>query len=238
GLFVWIESQTAQPLLPLRVLRDRTRAGAFLIQAIVGVLLIGATLFFAFQLQVVLGFSPLLAGVGNLAMTGAHLLIAPLAAQVFRRFGARAVMTSGPLIAAIGLFLMSRLTPEGTYWTDMFPGLVFAGTGMAFLFVAIQNVALTGVDEHDAGAASAGLNSAMQIGGSIGLAVMTSAFVTLGGRHAVSEQVALSGYSAVYLIAAAALLLAALLAATMIRPSNRPAGMMTTHSAETANAAE
>lgn len=217
GLFVWIESRVRQPLLPLRVVRNRTRAGAFLIQAIVGAVYIGTTVFIAFHLQTVLGLGPLLAGVGNLAMTGATLLLAPVAAQMFGKFGPRLVMTIGPLVAAVGMFLMSRLTADGNYWSDVFPGLILVGIGMAFLFVPIQNVALTGVNAHDAGAASAVVNSAMQIGGSIGLAVMTSIFVTVGGGHAAQGTADIGGYSAVYLTTMIALVLAAVLAATMIR---------------------
>ncbi|HEY0239565.1 MAG TPA: MFS transporter [Friedmanniella sp.] len=219
--FVRIESTVAQPLLPLRVVLDRTRAGAFLVQAVVGTVYIGTTLYQAFHLQIVLGLSPLRAGTGALAMTVATMATAPVAARAFQRFGGRVVMTIGPLVAAAGMLLLARLTPEGTYWGEVLPGMVLVGIGLAFVVIPVQNVALTGIARHDAGAASALVNSAMQVGGSIALAVFTTIFVRAAADGAsgapAGAPAALEGYAAVYRASAVLLVVAGLAALLLIR---------------------
>lgn len=103
GLFVLIEAKTPYPLLPLRVLQDRTRVGAFIVQAVVGSVYIGATMFQAFHLQALLKFSPLVAGFASLPLAISTMVVAPLATRLFQRFGGRYVMASGLLISAVGM---------------------------------------------------------------------------------------------------------------------------------------
>jgi EmrB/QacA subfamily drug resistance transporter len=218
ALFVWIESRVARPLLPLHVIRDRVRGGAVLVQAFIGAVYIGMTLYLAFHLQIVLGLSPLLAGLASLGMTLATMVTAPVAAKLFPRFGARALMTAGPLIAAAGMLYLTRITPEGGYWTQVLPGLVTAGIGIAFVIVPLQNVALTGVAPQDAGAASAVVNSAMQVGGCIALSVFTTLYIaTVENSDGPPLRALTDGYSTVFLATAVVLLLAALVAVTMLR---------------------
>ncbi|WP_199440946.1 MFS transporter [Umezawaea beigongshangensis] len=223
ALFVLVESRVAQPLLPLRVVRDRVRAGAFLIQAIIGAVFIGMTLYLAFHLQIVLHLSPLLAGLAALGMTLATTATAPVAARLFPKLGARVLMTTGPLIAAAGMLHLTRITPEGGYWTQVLPGLVAAGIGIAFVLVPLQNVALSGIAPHDAGAASALVNSAMQIGGCIALSVFTTLYIaTVENSDGPPLRALTDGYAAVFLATAVVLLLAALVAATMLRGHRAP----------------
>ncbi|MET7498705.1 MFS transporter [Streptomyces microflavus] len=222
AVFVRIEARVAQqPLLPLRIVRDRARAGAFLIQAAIGAVYIGMTLYLMFHLQIVLGLSPLMAGLASLAMTFATMITAPVAARLLPTRGPRVLMTGGPLIAAAGMLWLTFVTADGNYWTEVFGGLVVVGIGIAFVIIPVQNVALVGVDHHDAGAASALVNSAMQIGGCIGLSVFTTIYLGAversagagDGRAAALTQ----GYSAVFLATAVTLVAAAIIAATMLR---------------------
>ncbi|MFD0202923.1 MULTISPECIES: MFS transporter [Saccharothrix] len=229
-LFVWIESRVAQPLLPLRVVRDRVRAGALLIQAIVGAVFIGMTLYLAFHLQIVLGLSPLLAGLASLGMTVATMVTAPVAARLFARFGARVLMTAGPLVAAAGMLHLTRITPDGGYWDQVLPGLLVTGVGIACTIVPLQNVALAGVAPRDAGAASALVNSVMQIGGCIALSVFTTIYLaTVEGAGGPPLRALTDGYAAVFLATAVVLVIAALIAATTLgghraAPSSQEAG--------------
>ncbi|BFO22501.1 hypothetical protein SHKM778_88890 [Streptomyces sp. KM77-8] len=131
------------------------------------------------------------------------------------------LLTGGPLIAAAGMLWLSLITPDGGYWTQVFGGLLVVGAGIAFVIIPVQNVALTGVRPHDAGAASALVNSAMQIGGCVGLSVFTTIYlsatersVTAGGDRAAALT---DGYSAVFLATAVTLIAAALVAATTLR---------------------
>ncbi|MCD9902917.1 MFS transporter [Streptomyces sp. MT29] len=226
AVFVRIEARAAQPLLPLRIVRDRARAGAFLIQAAIGAVYIGMTLYLMFHLQIVLGLSPLLAGLASLAMTFATMITAPVAARLLPTRGPRVLMTGGPLIAAAGMLWLTFVTADGSYWTEVFGGLVVVGIGIAFVIIPVQNVALVGVDHHDAGAASALVNSAMQIGGCVGLSVFTTVYLGAVERSTASGDgrvAALTeGHSAVFLATAATLVVAAVIAATMLR-GPRPA---------------
>ncbi|MFB2581285.1 MFS transporter [Herbiconiux sp. P15] len=221
-LFVVIEMKVAQPLLPLRIVLNRVRGGAFAIQAIAGIVLIGAMLYLAFHLQIVLGMPPLEAGLANLPFTIVIMIVAPIATKLLPKIGPRPLMITGPLVVAAGLVYLSRITAGGDYFVQVLPALVLMGVGMACIFVPLQNLALTGVAPHDAGAASAFTNSAMQIGGSIGLSIFTAIYagVVAGastGAGAPSASAMTSGYSAVFLGGALVMVIASIIAITMIR---------------------
>ena len=221
ALFVLIESKVAQPLLPLRVILNRVRGAAFLMQAIVGSVLIGATLYLTFHFQIVLGMEPLVAGVANVAMTVVILIVVPILTKQLPVIGPRPLMIVGPLFAAAGLFYLSFITPDGSYFTQVLPALVLLGIGLAMLFVPLQNLALTGVAPHDAGAASATVNASMQIGGSIGISVFTAMYAQAadsslaGGNDQFTAFT--DGYSVVFIGAAVAMVVASLLAVFLIR---------------------
>jgi len=221
ALFVLIESKVAQPLLPLRVILNRVRGAAFLMQAIVGSVLIGATLYLTFHFQIVLGMEPLVAGVANVAMTVVILIVVPILTKQLPVIGPRPLMIVGPLFSAAGLFYLSFITPDGSYFTQVLPALVLLGIGLAMLFVPLQNLALTGVAPHDAGAASATVNASMQIGGSIGISVFTAMYAQAaesslaGGNDQFTAFT--DGYSVVFIGAAVAMVVASLLAVFLIR---------------------
>jgi len=223
ALFVLIESKVAQPLLPLRVILNRVRGAAFLMQAIVGSVLIGATLYLTFHFQIVLGMEPLVAGVANVAMTVVILIVVPILTKQLPVIGPRPLMIVGPLFSAAGLFYLSFITPDGSYFTQVLPALVLLGIGLAMLFVPLQNLALTGVAPHDAGAASATVNASMQIGGSIGISVFTAMYAQAaesslaGGNDQFTAFT--DGYSVVFIGAAVAMVVASLLAVFLIRGS-------------------
>ncbi|MFC9559402.1 MFS transporter [Agromyces sp. NPDC056965] len=235
ALFVWIESRVPQPLLPLRIVLDRVRGGAFLLQAIAGSVMIGATVYLTFHLQIVLGFSPLAAGLASLPLPIVIALVAPIATRLLTRFGPRPLMITGPLFAAAGLFLMSFITVGGNYFTQVLPGLVLLAIGMSLLFVPMQNLALAGVAGHDAGAASATANAAMQIGGSLGLSIFTAAYAAASGAIDVTNTASrldafVSGYSAAFVAASIAMVIGCVLAIVLIRPKHTDAPA---HDAET-----
>lgn len=159
-------------------------------------------------------------------MTFATMITAPVAARLLPTRGPRVLMTGGPLIAAAGMLWLTFVTADGSYWTEVFGGLVVVGIGIAFVIIPVQNVALAGVGHHDAGAASALVNSAMQIGGCVGLSVFTTIYLGAVERSAATgsgRAAALTeGYSAVFLATAVTLVVAAVVAATMLR-GPRPA---------------
>lgn len=222
ALFVWIESRVAQPLLPLSIVADKVRGGAFLIQAVTGSVMIGATLYLTFHLQIVLGMAPFASGLASLPLTIAIMIVAPIATKLLPLSGPRPMMIGGPLLVAAGLVYLSRITADGDYFVQVLPALILMGLGMGFVFVPLQNLALSGVAPHDAGAASATANSAMQIGGSIGLSIFTAIYVAAAGpTNGLTGTPLLeaftSGYSAAFLAAAVGMVLASVIAAVFIR---------------------
>ena len=167
-------------------------------------------------IRFVLGLPPLEAGLASLPMTLTIMVVAGVATRLLPVVGPRLLMIAGPIIAAVGLLYLSRITADGAYLVQVLPALIVLGVGMAMIFVPVQNLALTGVAAHDAGAAGATANAAMQIGGSVGLSIFTTIYAGAVGS-APSPAAFVDGYSAVFLTAAIGLVFAAVVAATMIR---------------------
>ena len=218
--FVWIESRVAQPLLPLRIVMHGVRGGAFIVQAIVGTVFLGSTLYLTLYFQIVLGMTPLAAGVANVALTVTILVVFPILTKVVLSVGPRTMMIIGPLLSAGGLLYLSRIRPDGDYFLDVLPGMVVLGIGLALILVPLQNLALTGVHPHDAGAAAATVNSAQQVGGSIGLAAFTVVYgnaVAEAPRSQTWQATLTEGYAHTFIAAAIGMLFAALVAVLLIR---------------------
>lgn len=178
GAFLWWQTRSTHPLLPLRVVKSPVRGAAFLLQACVGVVMVGALLYLTFHFQIVLEMSPVVAGLASVAMTVVIIATAPISTKIFTTFGPRVVLTAGPLIVAAGLFFLSGISAGGSYWTEVLPGVVVMGLGFSLIFVPLQNLALAGVDPHDAGVASALANASLHVGGSIAVAVFTAIYTS------------------------------------------------------------
>jgi len=225
--FVLVEQRVSNPLLPMRVIVDKVRGGAFLVSTLTGAALLGGLLFLTFYFQIVLGYSPLQAGFASLPMTLVIMVCATVLSSVLPKIGVRIPMTVGPIIAAAGLFYLSFITVEGNYVLEVLPGVVLLGIGLASLFVPLQNVALAGVEEHDAGVASAAVAATQQIGGSIGTALFTALYTSAIASYLANNpptptaqlEAFVSGYSAAFVCAAALMLVAAPISFFLIRPS-------------------
>ena len=227
AVFVWVESRVSNPLLPLRVLANRVRGGAFLTSALTGAALLGGILFLIFYFQIVLGYSPLKSGLASLPMTLSIMVGAGVLSNLLPRTGVRLPMTLGPIVGAAGLVWLSFISVEGNYAAEVLPGLILLGFGLAMIFVPLQNVALAGIDEHDAGVASAAVSATQQIGGSIGTALFTAIYTAAitaylsenATRPAAQLEALVSGYSTAFIWAGVALFLAAPIGFFMIRPA-------------------
>lgn len=221
--FVMIQLRVKQPLLPMRVILNPVRAGAFLIQTVIGAVMIGSMLYLTLHFQIVMGLSPFIAGLANVAMTVVIFACSPFVTKALNAFGPRPLMIVGPLFAAAGLFYLMGVSPDGNYFVQVLPALVLLGIGLAMLFVPLQNLALTGVRAEDAGVASATVNSAFHIGGSIGLAVFTAVYSsTVADALAEGAQqmrAFTDGYSTAFFASGIAMLAASVLAIFLIRGS-------------------
>lgn len=173
-LFMFIESRSSHPLLPIRILANRNRGGAYLASFFVGVGLFAMFLFLTYYFQGVLGYTPLTSGLLFLPFSAGVIISAGIASQLLPRFGPRWVTTSGFVLAVIGMLLLTRLTPGSSYVADILPALIVLSLGMGLIFVPLSAVSLYAVGDHDAGVASAVLNTSQQIGGSIGVAFLNT----------------------------------------------------------------
>ncbi|MDN4610151.1 MFS transporter [Arthrobacter burdickii] len=218
AVFVKVEQRSPSPLLPLYVLQDRNRAAAFILQALMGAVMTGTMLYLTFHLQSVLNMGPLVAGLATVPITAALMASVYFAIQLMDRHGPRRQLVFGPVLSAVGLLWLSRVTIDGSYWTEVLPGMILLGSGFAFSIVPLQNLALFNVADRDAGAAAAASSASGQVGGSLGLAAISIVYtVALGQQDSESVEALVAGYRAVFLATAALLLVSALIASLMIR---------------------
>lgn len=172
--FVVWETRVSGPLLPLRVATHRIRGGSFLTFLLVGAGLFAMFLFLSYYFQGVLGYSALKAGLHFLPFSVGIILAAGVVARLLPRFGPRPLMLGGLTAASLGMLSLMRITVEDQYWTTVFPAISVMAVGMAFVFIPASSTALAGVDPKDAGVASALLNTSQQVGGSVGLALLST----------------------------------------------------------------
>jgi len=176
--FVVLEQRVKNPLLPLRIALDRNRGGSYLVFFLVGAGLFSMFLFMTLYFQYVLGYEPLKAGFAFLPFSIGIILMAGVVAQLLPRVGPKPLMLVGLALATAGLLLLLRTTPTSSYVTSVLPGLIVMSVGMSMVFIPASSTALVGVGGHDAGIASALLNTSQQVGGSLGLALLNTFAIT------------------------------------------------------------
>ena len=176
--FVVVERRAESPLVPFRIFRIANVAGANVIAVILGVGMVSTFFLLSLYVQQVLGYSALQAGVAFLACAGTAVVAAAFAEVVIRRLGLKLVLALGLGLMTAGLLWFTQIDADGTYFVDLFPGLVLAGVGIAFSFVPISIAALAGVEERDEGLASGLINTSQQIGTGVGVAVASSVFAS------------------------------------------------------------
>src|SRR4051794_11128697 len=172
--FVFAESRIEGPLVRLSIFRIRSLAVANVTLLLVAGGLFALFFFATLYVQQILGFTPIEAGLAFLPVTVGIGAGAGTAQVLVKRIGVRANAIVGMLIAAAGLFLLSRVPVDGSYVSDLLPGLLLMSFGMGNTFVPITLIATTNVDEHDAGLASGLFNTSQQVGGALGLAVLST----------------------------------------------------------------
>src|SRR5271170_3825804 len=173
--FVAVESRRKDPLLPLHIVRDRARGGAYLSVLLVSAGIFAVFFFLTYYMQLILGFSPLTTGVAFLPLT-AVLVATSVTAQtrVLPRTGAKPLVMIGMALGVVGMIVLTRLTPGAAYVSHVLPGLLIAGVGMGCIFAPAIGTATLGVELHETGVASAMVNTSQQIGGSVGLALLST----------------------------------------------------------------
>ena len=172
--FVAIEQRATTPLVPLRLFRSRSIASANVGQLLTGALFISMFFLATLSMQNVLGYSALRTGFAFVPMGVAAVLSATISSGLTTRFGAKRVYLIGAIVAATGLWSLSHITPGGSYFTELLPGLIIFGLGLPMCFVPTTIASQSGATAEDAGASSGLVNAVGQIGSSIGLAVIVT----------------------------------------------------------------
>ncbi len=183
AFFVAWQRRSAHPLLPLRLLLNRTRGGSLVALFITSIGIFGVSLFLAYYLQNTLGYSPLRTGVAFLPLVGAIALSATLAsARLLAMVGPRPLVPVGMILGMLGMILFTKLTVQPDYVGNVLPGLVVTGLGLGLILAPATASATAGIMRHDAGAASALVNTSQQIGGSVSTALLNTIAVTVTTR--------------------------------------------------------
>jgi EmrB/QacA subfamily drug resistance transporter len=172
--FVAIELRSRAPLVPFSIFRLRTLTGANVVGLLVGASLFSMFFFISLYMQQVLGYSPIKAGFSYLPLALTIIVAAAVAGQLVTRIGFKPVMATGLAFVAAGLVWFSQVSVGGSYVSDVLPASLLAAVGLGFSFVPVMIAAVSGVQERDAGLASGLINTAQQVGGALGLAVLAT----------------------------------------------------------------
>jgi EmrB/QacA subfamily drug resistance transporter len=186
--FIAVEQRAASPLVPLHIPWNRARGGAYLSVLLAFSAVFSVFLFLSYFMQQNLGFSPLQTGVAFLPMSAAVALTATFVqTRLLPRTGAKPIVTVGMALALTGTALLTRLGPHASYGADILPSLILVGLGMGSVFAPSVGTATLGVQTHEAGIASALLNTAQQVGGSVGTALLSTIFASATAGYAATH---------------------------------------------------
>jgi EmrB/QacA subfamily drug resistance transporter len=186
--FVIIERRVEHPLLPLGIVWDRARGGAFTALLLTGAGIFAVFLFLTFFLQLNLGFSPLTTGLAFLPLS-AVLVITSTTVQtrLIQRTGVKPLVVLGMALGVVGMLLFTQLTPSSSYVTGVLPGLLVVGVGMGCLFGPTFSAATLGVAPNEAGIASAMVNTSQQVGGSVGTSLLSTIYASAVASYLTSH---------------------------------------------------
>jgi EmrB/QacA subfamily drug resistance transporter len=226
AIFVVIEMRHKAPLVNLSIFSVRTIRGANIAMLLVASGLFAMFFFNTLYTQTVLGYSPLQAGLAFIPFTAGIIVGSVLSQVLIPRLGAREVPVIGLVMATLGMLAFLRLDVGGSYWTDLLPGILLCSIGMGLVFVPVTLIATSGVPSDEAGLASGLFNTSQQIGGALGLAILSTLAASktddvikaLGGSpepgdtaHALVEGFHVAYIGSAILLAAAAIVLLVLL---------------------------
>ncbi len=204
--FVVRETVAEHPLMSFSIFRIKTVAGANIAGFILGTALFSMFLMLTLYMQQVLGYSPLKTGVAYIAVAGGVIVWSMVAQTLVTRVGVKPVLVTGMSLLTVGLLYFTQVSADGSYLGDLLPGFLIIAMGMGFSFVPISIAALAGIQAKDAGLASGLINTSQQIGGALGIAVLSSVAVahTTGAAKAgdAMPQALTSGFQAAFWVGA------------------------------------
>ncbi|MDB5183865.1 MAG: transporter [Candidatus Saccharibacteria bacterium] len=171
--FIFNELRVKHPLINLAAFRRRNVTGGALVMLLMPAAMFGFFFYMSIYLQQILGYTPTETGVANLPFTATIMVVAGVLSRFATKVNSKVVLTIAPLLAAAGLLFFARIPVHATYLTDILPGIILMSSGMAMVFVTATIAATSGISHKESGFVSGLLNTSQQIGGAIGLAVLT-----------------------------------------------------------------
>ena len=223
--FAFNELRVRNPLVPLSILKVKGVAAADATQLVAIAGFLPMFFFLTLYMQTVLGYSPIQTGLAYLPLTGGFIIAASISSQLFARIGTKPVVVLGTVISAAGLYWLSRVPLDGSYLSDILPGLLTVSIGMGGVFTGLTTAANAGVEQDQAGIAAGLLNTGQQLGAALGLAIL-SAVATAQTKSVLSAgdgltQAATHGYQRALLVGAFIVLAAT--AVALLTPNRRAA---------------
>ncbi len=243
--FVVAEQRSSHPLLPLRVILDRTRGGSYVAVGLSGIAIFAVFLFLTYYLQEVKGYSPVTSGLAFLPMIGCILLSSNVSSIVtLPRFGPRVLIATGMLFGAGGMTYLTQLTVASSYLGGILPPLLILGLGFGMIFAPAINTATAGVRREDSGVASALVNTMQQVGGSIGTSALSTIALTATASYLAAHDTGLlapavaatHGYTVAFAVSAGIFGLGVILAIVLL-PSRQKLADLRAAAATTPEAA-
>lgn len=239
AVFIINELRVRYPLIKLSIFKRRNVSGGSLIQLLMPAAMFGLFFYLSIYLQHVLGYSPTKTGLANLPFTMMIILVAGVLSKQLVKVNPKVVLTIAPLVAAAGLLYFSRLPVGANYLTDILPGIILMATGMAAVFVVTTVVTTSGVSHEESGLVSGILNTGQQIGGAIGLAVLTvistavtkSDMAAAQGDPALATQALVHGFQRGFMVAAVFAVAASIVALVVVK-AHKPTKKDLEHEAE------
>jgi EmrB/QacA subfamily drug resistance transporter len=195
GAFLVIERTVAAPLMPFQIFRVRTVAGANVVALLLGAMLFANFFVLTLYVQTVLGFSALRTGLTFLATAGTAVIAAGVAQALVTRVGVKPILSLGLALMTAAMVWYAQIPTDGSYVSDLLPGYLLVGVGIAFSFVPVTIAALAGVEEREAGLASGLINTTQQIGGGIGVALASTVFTSHIGTGQPTLDTLTEGYA-------------------------------------------
>jgi EmrB/QacA subfamily drug resistance transporter len=188
-IFAFNESRVKHPLVPLSIFKNRNLLGANLIQLPIAAGLFSVFFFSTLYFQNILHYTPIRTGVAFLIVPLAIMITASQAPKLIKKYGYKRILSITPLISAVGLFMLSDIPLHSQYWTHVVPGIFILGLGLGATFVSLLSAATSGVRGDQSGLASGIINTTQQIGGSLGLAVLTGVTASVAASYVKSVKI-------------------------------------------------
>jgi EmrB/QacA subfamily drug resistance transporter len=230
GAFIAIEARAKAPLVPFRIFRSRTLTGSNIVGLLLGASLFSMFFFATLYMQQVLGYSPIKTGLSYVPLTFGIMGSAAFGSVIASRIGFKPVLIGGMALTSVALLWWSRISPDGSYVSDVLGPSVIAALGLGFSFVPVTIGAVAGVAERESGLASGLINTAQQIGGALGLAILATIANSVSdeaygaaisvGDQAGAAQALTDGFQNAFLVGASFAIVGLLLSIVLIRSSD------------------